>query len=48
MDLYEGFIKKQINKIKTTNKQIDPLECEITRTTRERLTINIKSKIKIF
>jgi hypothetical protein len=36
MGLYEGFRKN------------DHLECEITRTTRSRLTINIKSKIKIF
>jgi len=36
MGLYEGFRKN------------DHLDCEITRTTRSRLTINIKSKIKIF
>jgi hypothetical protein len=36
MGLYEGF------------RQNDHLDCEITRTTRSRLTINIKSKIKIF
>ena len=29
-------------------RKIDHLECDITRTTRSRLTINIKSKIKIF
>jgi len=38
-----GFIKKT-----KTNKKIDSLDCDITSTTRERLTINIKSKIKIF
>jgi hypothetical protein len=38
-----GFIKKTTNKNK-----IDSLDCDITSTTRKRLTINIKSKIKYF